>query len=122
MRLDYHYHPGAMGFTGLWLKCGRTRLFSSPGGLAERSNAADLKSVSPQGLGGSNPSPSAKRYPVRPSTRAYSFDHFVPPKVCRRKALSDDACRAPKLVLRLPRTAVALSRIPCRMRGRARRI
>ena len=29
------------------------------GELAERSNAADLKSVSPQGLGGSNPSLSA---------------------------------------------------------------
>src|SRR5437868_7991913 len=48
-----------MGFAGFWLKCGRTRLFSSPGELAERSNAADLKSVSPQGLGGSNPSLSA---------------------------------------------------------------
>jgi hypothetical protein len=48
----------------LTLKCGRIRPFSSPGGLAERLNAADLKSVSPQGLGGSNPSPSAIRFPL----------------------------------------------------------
>src|SRR5437879_10575015 len=33
---------------------------SFAGELAERSNAADLKSVSPQGLGGSNPSLSAR--------------------------------------------------------------
>src|SRR4051812_18074075 len=48
----------------LSLKCGRTRPFSSPGGLAERFNAADLKSASPQGLGGSNPSPSATCSPA----------------------------------------------------------
>src|SRR3954471_23456329 len=53
------YQPGVQ-FPCPELKCGRVRPFSSPGGLAERSNAADLKSVSPQGLGGSNPSPSAR--------------------------------------------------------------
>src|SRR4026208_1662159 len=36
------------------------RRFSRPGEMAERSNAAVLKTVSPQGLGGSNPSLSAK--------------------------------------------------------------
>src|SRR5439155_7951069 len=36
------------------------KAFFKPGELAERSNAADLKSVSPQGLGGSNPSLSAR--------------------------------------------------------------
>src|SRR3954453_15599489 len=60
MRLAYQ---SCRGCPRLSLKCGRTRPFSSPGGLAERFNAADLKSVSPQGLGGSNPSPSAKHDP-----------------------------------------------------------
>src|SRR2546423_10747910 len=44
------------------------KAFFKPGGLAERSNAADLKSVSPQGLGGSNPSPSATTVPARRET------------------------------------------------------
>src|SRR3954471_25019381 len=59
------YQPGVQ-FPCPELKCGRVRPFSSPGGLAERSNAADLKSVSPQGLGGSNPSPSATFTPQQP--------------------------------------------------------
>ena len=37
--------------------------FFKPGELAERSNAAVLKTVSPQGLGGSNPSLSARIWP-----------------------------------------------------------
>src|SRR5258705_10247829 len=45
------------------LKCGRYRVFQA-GELAERSNAAVLKTVSPQGLGGSNPSLSAR--PLHP--------------------------------------------------------
>src|SRR6185436_8408279 len=50
------------------LKCGRYGRFSSPGEMAERSNAAVLKTVSPQGLGGSNPSLSARTFllPVPP--------------------------------------------------------
>src|SRR3954464_2355658 len=61
MRLAYQ---SCRGCPRLSLKCGRTRPFSSPGGLAERFNAADLKSASPQGLGGSNPSPSATCSPA----------------------------------------------------------
>jgi hypothetical protein len=56
--------------------------FFKPGELAERLNAAVLKTVSPQGLGGSNPSLSA----------SYSFDlrMLVPEK---RKA--DPGAEAP---------------------------
>jgi hypothetical protein len=42
------------------------RLESNLGELAERSNAAVLKTVSPQGLGGSNPSLSARASPAAP--------------------------------------------------------
>src|SRR3954463_1348935 len=61
MRLAYQ---SCRGCPRLSLKCGRTRPFSSPGGVAERFNAADLKSASPKGLGGSNPSPSATCSPA----------------------------------------------------------
>src|SRR5688572_25741624 len=51
-------HPGCktMSF--------RACVQSSTGELAERSNAAVLKTVSPQGLGGSNPSLSARACPA----------------------------------------------------------
>src|SRR5690348_8670903 len=46
-------------------KMGPGALIFKPGELAERSNAAVLKTASPQGLGGSNPSLSARTCPSK---------------------------------------------------------